>query len=137
MIDRAAISRTFRKNTYRKIEIQALLSRNRRIKQTARFFQNDLSVALLFFRIITINFSAMSNDNFGPCLRFFREFPYPLEKFFIYTPPQPLANFRLLAPLPLGISIDLPWVGRGGMDIFWNCTIENIVLNVLKLKMFQ
>ena len=54
-------------------------------------------------------------------LQFFREFPYPLEKFFKWTPPKSLGNFRLLTPLPLGIPIDHPW-GGGGVWIFSGTT---------------
>ena len=109
------------KNTYRKIEIQALLSRNRRIKQTVRLpirlFQNDSSVVLLFFWIITINFSTMSNETLGLAYDFSMNF-LTLWRNSSYGHPQPLGNFHLLAPLP-----QVPW--GGGMDIFWNCTLHH------------
>ena len=168
LIDRAAINRTFRKNTYRKIggfhcrhvagqnkrkfvhivcikievnslivpvhqpghhdftckpsiEIQALLSRNRRIKQTVhllkRLFQNDSSVALLFFWIITINFSAMSKWQLWACLQFFENFLTLWRNSSYGHPPfSPPPPRNLHWPLVGG-------GGWGGMDIFWNCTL--------------
>ena len=37
--------------------------------------------------------------------------------------PPTRRKFLSITPLPLGISIDHPWGGGGGMDIFWNCTM--------------
>ena len=45
--------------------------------------------------------------------------------------PQPLGNFRLLAPLPLGISIDLPW---GGYGYFLELHIEEDTIFSLQMQ---
>ena len=94
------------------------------MKQTARLlkrlFQNDLLVALLFFRILTINFSAMLNDNF----------PYPLEKFFICTPPNPSEISAFYPPSPS--EFPLTFRGGGGVWKFSGVlTIYHLISNVL------
>ena len=53
------------------------------------------------------------------------------RKFFPCAPPIPLGNFYPLAPPPptLGISTDNQW--EGGIDIFWNHTIDLFGLYIL------
>ena len=49
----------------------------------------------------------------------------PFGKEVSHEPPYPLEITAFEAPLPLGISNDLPWgVGGGGMVIFWNHTMK-------------
>ena len=40
--------------------------------------------------------------------------------------PQPLGNFRLLAPSPLEFPLTFRGVGGGGMDVFWNHTFFSL-----------
>ena len=58
----------------------------------------------------------MLNETLGLAYNFFVNF-LTLWRNSSFGHPQPLGNFRLLAPLPLGISIDL-LCGGGGVWIF-------------------
>ena len=91
------------------------------------FFQNDSSFTLLLSWIIIIFPQwrlKIRVSQLCASLTIFSWIFLPSREILHRNTPQPLGNFCLLALLPLGISINLPWEGGGGyQDIFWNCTI--------------
>ena len=90
----------------------------RRNNNTKYMTRNPMSIST--DRAFRFSWLPESIGNIRKCL--FDRISNPLERKTLSVPPSPYEICLFQTPLPLGISVTLR--GGGGMDIFWNHTME-------------